>query len=305
MKYFNFVLLLIALFSIETQAQNDKTNQPKDRFSYSYGVLLGDNLKKMDFTMDMISLEKLVDGTTTYLKGANPSVTELAAQQVINNLLNKITENKTAKEQGKTVEPISKSSLEEFSYNYGVIIGVNLKNFGATMADFSTKDFEAGYKALFTNKDLKINTEDAQNEVTTKYQGMLKARSDKQLVANQEFMDKNKKRPNVISLASGIQYEVLVEGKGKQATAENSITAHYHGTLIDGTVFDSSVERGEPINFKLSGVIKGWQELIPLMKEGGKIRAYIPPHMGYGARERGKIPANALLIFEIELIQSM
>lgn len=301
MKYINLICIFVLVFSLGLQAQNTK-QEPKDRFSYSYGVLLAENLKQMEFSMDVINLEKILEGTTTYLKGANPSVTELAAQQVINNLLNKIQENKTAKEQGKSTEPVSKASYEEFSYNYGIIIGVNLKNFGAKLEDFNTKEFEAGYKALFTNKDLKINATDAQNEVTAKYQAMLQAKMDKQAAANTEFLDKNKKRAGVIALPSGVQYEVLQEGKGKQANASSNVTTHYHGTLTDGTIFDSSVEKGTPISFNLSGVIKGWQELIPLMKEGGKIRAYIPPHMGYGARERGKIPANALLIFDIELI---
>jgi len=116
-------------------------------------------------------------------------------------------------------------------------------------------------------------------------------------------MEENKKKPDVVALPSGLQYEILVEGKGSRPVATNKVTCHYHGTLIDGTVFDSSVRRGQPATFPLNGVIKGWTEGVQLMPGGSKWRFYIPPHLAYGDRQvSAQIGPNSTLIFDVELI---
>lgn len=118
-----------------------------------------------------------------------------------------------------------------------------------------------------------------------------------------EFLAENKEKEGVESTKSGLQYKVLSKGDGEiNPTASNKIKVHYHGTLIDGTVFDSSVDRGEPLSFALNRVITGWIEGIPLMTEGDKFRFYIPSNLAYGRRGVGKIPSGSLLIFDIELI---
>lgn len=106
----------------------------------------------------------------------------------------------------------------------------------------------------------------------------------------------------VITTESGLQYEVLVEGDGNNPTRDDQVTVHYKGTLTDGTVFDSSYDRGEPATFPLNRVVKGWQEGIPLMSVGSKYKFTIPPDLGYGSRAMGKIPADATLVFEVELL---
>ena len=116
------------------------------------------------------------------------------------------------------------------------------------------------------------------------------------------FLETNKLKDGVIVTESGLQYEVLKEGKGPKPSATDRVKVHYHGTLIDGTVFDSSVERGEPIVFGLNQVIKGWTEGVQLMPVGSKYRFYIPQELGYGSREAGKIPPYSTLIFEVELL---
>ena len=121
-------------------------------------------------------------------------------------------------------------------------------------------------------------------------------------VVGQEYLVENLKNVNVQSTDSGLQYEVLVKGDGTlQPKATDKVTVHYHGTLIDGTVFDSSVERGETISFGLNQVIKGWTEGVQLMVVGDKTRFYIPSNLGYGNRSAGKIPPGSVLVFEIEL----
>jgi FKBP-type peptidyl-prolyl cis-trans isomerase FklB len=123
------------------------------------------------------------------------------------------------------------------------------------------------------------------------------------LKAGQDFLEENKKKPGVVALPSGLQYEILVEGKGQRPAATNKVTCHYHGTLIDGTVFDSSVRRGQPATFPLNGVIKGWTEGVQLMPAGSKWRFYIPPHLAYGDRQvSAQIGPNSTLIFDVELI---
>src|ERR1700684_1482826 len=105
------------------------------------------------------------------------------------------------------------------------------------------------------------------------------------LKAGQEFLEANKKKPGIVALPSGLQYEVITAGSGTKPLATNKVTCHYHGTLIDGTVFDSSVQRGVPATFPLNMVIKGWTEGLQLMANGSKWRFYIPPHLGYGDKQ--------------------
>ena len=139
--------------------------------------------------------------------------------------------------------------------------------------------------------------------IADKLAQMKKEKSDANAKAGQEFMAANAKKPGVVSLPSGLQYEVMKEGKGPRPSATSKVTCHYHGTLIDGTVFDSSVQRGQPASFPLNMVIKGWTEGLQLMATGSKWRFFIPPELGYGDRQvSAQIGPNSTLIFEVELI---
>ena len=125
------------------------------------------------------------------------------------------------------------------------------------------------------------------------------AQKNKQLA--DEFLAKNKEKQGVKTTASGLQYEVLKEGKGKKPTLKDKVTVHYTGTLISGQKFDSSHDRGKPADFPLEGIIKGWQEALQLMPEGSVWRLYIPPELGYGPQGQQAIPPNSVLIFDVEL----
>lgn len=130
-----------------------------------------------------------------------------------------------------------------------------------------------------------------------------KDKAEKNLNDGLAFLAQNKSNPDVHVLESGLQYEVLQEGEGAHPTANNSVTCHYHGTTIDGKVFDSSVQRGTPATFPLNRVIAGWTEGVQLMKPGSKFRFFIPPHLAYGDRQVGSdIGPNSTLIFEVELL---
>jgi FKBP-type peptidyl-prolyl cis-trans isomerase FklB len=135
---------------------------------------------------------------------------------------------------------------------------------------------------------------------------LFKMKSDKaasNLKEGQDFLAANSSKPGVVSLPSGLQYEVITEGTGEKPGAADTVTCHYHGTLINGTIFDSSVQRGRPASFPLNQVIKGWTEGVQLMSIGSKWRFFIPPHLGYGDRQVGPtIGPNSTLIFEVELL---
>ena len=123
------------------------------------------------------------------------------------------------------------------------------------------------------------------------------------LKTGQDFLETNKHKTGIVALSSGLQYEVMTEGTGAKPNASNKVTCHYHGTLIDGTVFDSSVQRGQPATFPLNAVIKGWTEGVQLMPLGSKWRFFIPPHLGYGERQvSAQIGPNCTLVFEVELL---
>ncbi len=139
--------------------------------------------------------------------------------------------------------------------------------------------------------------------IADKLRLMKQAKADENLKAGHMFLAENKKRAGVIELPSGLQYEVITEGNGDKPTAYNKVTCHYHGTLINGTVFDSSVRRGQPATFPLNMVIGGWTEGVQLMGVGSKYRFFIPPHLAYGDRQvSAEIGPNSTLIFEVELL---
>lgn len=123
------------------------------------------------------------------------------------------------------------------------------------------------------------------------------------LKAGEDFLNENAKKEKVVTLESGLQYEVLTEGSGEKPTSTSNVTCHYHGTLLNGTIFDSSVQRGQPATFPLNRVIKGWTEGLQLMNVGSKYRFFIPPHLAYGNRAvSAEIGPNSTLIFDVELL---
>ena len=128
------------------------------------------------------------------------------------------------------------------------------------------------------------------------------AKAEKAAAAGRDYLVENAKREGVTVLESGLQYEVLVAGEGAKPSAEDQVRTHYHGTLIDGTVFDSSYERGQPAEFPVGGVIAGWTEALQLMNAGSKWRLYVPSELAYGAQGVGSIPPHSVLVFDVELL---
>jgi len=194
------------------------------------------------------------------------------------------------------------NELDSVSYSLGVNIGENIKN---QFEDISLDNFKAGMKEVLDNeKDPKISGEQATAIIQgyfTKKQGQ---ESESMIEEGRKFLETNASKEGVTVLESGLQYEVLAQGDGiNMPKLEDNVTTHYHGTLMDGTVFDSSVDRGEPASFPVNGVIKGWTEALQLMSVGSKWKLYVPYDLAYGERGAGpQIGPYSTLVFEVELI---
>lgn len=199
--------------------------------------------------------------------------------------------------------------MDKVSYAMGIGIGMQLRQMGAT--DMNVDDFAAAIKDVLAGNELKVPSHEAQQIVQdyfVKQEQKLNAERAEQGKAHKEagekYLAENAKKEGVVTLPSGLQYQVLKEGDGKKPTAKDTVRCHYEGFLIDGTVFDSSVQRGEPAEFGLQQVIAGWTEGLQLMQEGAKYRFFIPYRLGYGEGGAGSsIPPFAALIFDVELIK--
>jgi len=167
-------------------------------------------------------------------------------------------------------------------------------------------DYESltiGIGDVFTNDSLQLQPQDAAMFVQVYMQQAMEAKIAKAKAEGLAFLAENKTKAGVTETPSGLQYKVISPGTGKKATATSQVTVHYTGKLIDGTPFDSSVERGEPATFGVNEVIGGWTEALQLMREGDKWMLYIPSELGYGEQGGGQIPPNSVLVFEVELIK--
>jgi len=208
---------------------------------------------------------------------------------------------KKKKSETEVVTPLMVNELDTVSYALGMGVAKNLHSSG--LDSVNIKAFNEGFLNVFNGDSTLISEADVQLLLSSYFQGLAEEQQNKYLKEGEDFLAKNKLRPEVDTTTSGLQYEVIIEGQGVHPTPTNEVTVHYTGKLLDGTVFDSSVERGEPITFNLGQVIPGWTEGLQLMQPGAKYILYIPSNLAYGAKGAGAdIPPNATLIFEIELI---
>ncbi|MBR1964201.1 MAG: FKBP-type peptidyl-prolyl cis-trans isomerase [Muribaculaceae bacterium] len=198
--------------------------------------------------------------------------------------------------------------LDRISYALGLSMGNNFK--GSGIESINVKDFADGVAAVYEGAQPKMSYDEAKmviqsffQEMEAKQQAAAQEMAKVNKAAGEAFLAENGKRAEVVTTNSGLQYEVLVEGNGASPKATDQVTVHYTGKLIDGTVFDSSVDRGQPATFGVTQVIPGWVEALQLMKVGAKWRLYIPSEIAYGPQGAGGvIGPNATLIFDVELL---
>lgn len=194
--------------------------------------------------------------------------------------------------------------MDKFSYAIGLGIGQNLLSMGAKGIDVN--DFAQAISDVLNGNKTVISHTEARDIVNRYFEELEQKVNAANIETGRRFLEENRKRPEVVTLPSGLQYEVVNAGKvdGKRAKATDQVQCHYEGTLIDGTLFDSSIKRGQPATFGVNQVIPGWVEALQLMPEGAKWKLYIPSELGYGAQGAGEmIPPHSTLVFEVELLK--
>lgn len=210
-------------------------------------------------------------------------------------------------QQGGTKSVKLETSADSVSYAIGMLVGANnLQQVQSAPAseEINLETMADAFRTATLEGELKLTQEEANGVVRTFFESASKRAAQKNLEEGNAFLEQNKTREGVTVTESGLQYEVLKEGDGPKPTAEDKVRVHYHGTLIDGTVFDSSVDRGEPAVFGVGQVIPGWTEALQLMPVGSKWKLYIPSNIAYGERGAGgQIGPNSTLIFEVELLE--
>jgi FKBP-type peptidyl-prolyl cis-trans isomerase FklB len=198
-----------------------------------------------------------------------------------------------------------KDPKQRISYAIGTGIGNTFKTQGVAVDPSAVAagiaDAIAG-KLQMSEADVRTTMDQVRSDLVAKQQAKLKADGATNAKSGADYLAANAKKSGVKTTASGLQYKVVKSGAGKTPGPKDTVKVNYHGTLIDGTVFDSSIDRGEPVIFPVSGVIPGWSEALQLMKEGDKWQVYIPPKLAYGETGAGKIGPNSVLIFDTELI---
>lgn len=211
------------------------------------------------------------------------------------------TVKKPAAKPATAAAPALKNLNDSASYAIGVSVATFYKQQGISKLNASVvakaiNDVIGDKKTLISENEC--------NTVMMRYINVAQeAKAKPTIAAGEQFLAANKSKPNVKTTASGLQYEVLTLGTGPKPTANDSVVCHYAGTLLDGTEFDNSYKRGEPITFAVGGVIRGWTEALQLMPAGSKYKLYIPQQLAYGTNEVGNIPAGSVLVFEVELLQ--
>jgi FKBP-type peptidyl-prolyl cis-trans isomerase FklB len=205
-------------------------------------------------------------------------------------------------------KPEMKTLKEKVSYGIGLSIGKDFKrqdiDVDLDLLKRGIEDGLAGATPLLSSDQLKETMQAFQKEMRAKHQARNKALGEKNQKEGEAFLAANAKKEGVKTLPGGLQYKIIKKGTGKTPTVNDSVTVNYRGTLLDGTVFDSTYKRGAPATFQVNRVIPGWTEALQHMKEGAKWKLFIPPNLAYGARGAGSaIGPNAVLIFDVELIK--
>lgn len=192
--------------------------------------------------------------------------------------------------------------MEKVSYALGVSIGHNLKSSG--IDSLNQENFAKGMNDILSGSEVSMSDQELDEVLKAFFTELQAKQSAKEIESGKAFLEENKNNAGVVTLPSGLQYQVLKEGYGEKPLLTDKVKCHYHGTLIDGTVFDSSVERGEPAEFGVSQVIPGWVEALQLMTIGSKWRLFVPSDLAYGAQGAGQvIKPHSTLIFNVEILE--
>jgi FKBP-type peptidyl-prolyl cis-trans isomerase len=187
------------------------------------------------------------------------------------------------------------------SYSFGMILALEF-GLNQVKLDYDYDELVKGFKDAVEGNTSRFSTDEAVEKIQTAFAAAVERLKEENILKETEYLAQNGARDGVTTTASGLQYEVITEGTGPHPATEDTVEVHYEGTLLNGTVFDSSYDRGEPVKFPLNQVIRGWTEGIPLMTTGSTYRFVIPAALAYGEQGNGSIPPNSTLIFKVELL---
>ncbi len=272
-----------------------------DSVGYSVGISVANFYRQMG--AKKLNTVLVSRGINDRLGNKKTLIDSVASNTVMNQYLT-LLQQAPAKTPVKTVVRPSTSLLKSFDDSACYAVGINVANFYKEMGvtKLNTNMVSRGVTDLMSKKKPLIDSASI-NNVMNNYLTLLQQEKSKgNIKTGEDFLALNKTKPGIIVTASGLQYEILREGTGGKPTADDEVTCHYRGTYIDGSGFDNSYDRGEPITFSLRGVIPGWTEGLQLMPVGSKFKFYIPYTLGYGAFDYMAIPGGSMLIFEVELL---
>ncbi|MDR0387943.1 MAG: FKBP-type peptidyl-prolyl cis-trans isomerase [Treponema sp.] len=214
----------------------------------------------------------------------------------------KSQDNEKKSEAAAQVPAVQENKIDaDTSYSFGMILALEF-GLNQVKLDYDYDELVKGFRDAVEGNTARFPPEEAVGKIQTAFSAAVDRLKEENTQKEAEYLAQNGARSGVITTASGLQYEVLTEGTGSRPVAEDTVEVHYEGTLLDGTVFDSSYERGEPVKFPLNQVIRGWIEGIPLMTVGSTYRFVIPAALAYGEQGNNSIPPNSALIFKVELL---
>lgn len=288
--------LLIILLILNCTFLSAQNSDSRAKGSYAMGILYAEDQKRQALTD--LSIDHLMKGLREHIAGDSEMIPSTAHTNY-RIFLNDPNRHSTDSNTNNTNTNMT-NKREKASYALGVLYADKLKQDGLTDLDMDLVN--RGMKEhLAGTASVPVTT--ANNDINIYFQEIQQKMAEVNIQKGQEFLKANSAKEGVTELASGLQYEIITEGNGPKPGPTDNVTTHYHGTLIDGTVFDSSVDRGEPASFPVNGVIQGWIEALQLMPTGSKWRLYVPSDMAYGERGTGgAIGPHETLIFEVELI---
>ncbi len=235
-------------------------------------------------------------------KTAPKTISPTAMSEIMKKMPSQQLASKITEKQKPAMPAVLKSKLDSGSYAFGMSIGEDLKFRGLSNLNYDL--FARALSDVFDSGKTALTKDQSQQAINTLFASVGQSKNIMRIVEGLQFFEANKKKKDIVALESGLQYEVLNEGTGEKPKPGDDITVHYKGTLLDGTPFDSSYDRKEPLTTSLNSVIQGWKEGVPLMPVGSKYRFFIPYQLAYGENGSGSgIPPYSGLIFEIELLK--
>lgn len=305
-----FVLFTVSalMFSCSNSGfKNVKLEKEIDSVSYSMGVIIAAGINQGQ-GVDDLNPSFFANGIDDSFNKNEFLIPVEMVQPTLNNFFSKISQKKTPRnpQDSTSIIPeitITAGEVDTASY----CLGMSLSDFYISLG-MEEINADAVAKAIddyfHQDQDIAIEQTNANAVVESYFNKLREKIAAENLTEGQAFLESNKNKAGIVSLENGMQYQILTEGNGKKPLETDKVSVHYHGTLIDGTIFDSSVERGTPAEFPVNGVIRGWVEILQLMPVGSKWKVFVPADLAYGENPRpgGPIGPNMLLIFDIELL---